>query len=120
MKGYYVKKKFLSDGSPRTCEPVSLTSQDLSIKQCWYIEAETKLSPFYKRYFQIHFWVWTSYHFHSNFSEICSQRSNEQHTSIDSDNGLVPNRRQAIIWFDYGLIYWLKYASLHPDELRCI
>ena len=28
---------------------------------------------------------------------VCSQRSNLQYSSIGSDNGLVPSRRQAII-----------------------
>ena len=29
----------------------------------------------------------------------------------------MPNRRQAIIWTKYGLIYWSKYASLGLNEL---
>ena len=32
--------------------------------------------------------------------------------SIGLDNGLAPNRRQAIIWTNAGLIYWRIYAAL--------
>ena len=34
------------------------------------------------------------------------------------DNGLAPNRRQAIIWTNAGLIHWRIYAALGGDELR--
>ena len=37
-----------------------------------------------------------------NFCEICSQESNWQKNSIGSDNGLAPNRRQAITWTNAG------------------
>ena len=36
--------------------------------------------------------------------------------SIDSDIGLAPNRRQAIITMKFGLVYRLIYASLGPNE----
>ena len=36
--------------------------------------------------------------------------SNEQYSSIGSDNGLVPVKQQAIIWNNDGLVYWRKYA----------
>ena len=29
-----------------------------------------------------------------------------------SDNGMAPNRRQAITWANSGLVYWRRYASL--------
>ena len=32
--------------------------------------------------------------------------------SIGSDNGLAPNRRQAIIWTNNGIVYWPIYARL--------
>ena len=58
---------------------------------------QTKL-PFRRRQFQIKcisskedFWIW-------DMTEICSLGCNWQYVSIGSDNGLVPNRRQAIIW----------------------
>ena len=41
--------------------------------------------------------------FDSNFTEVCSQGSNQQYSSIDSDNVLAPARRQAIIWTNEGL-----------------
>ena len=36
------------------------------------------------------------------FTEVGSQGSNEQYSSIGSDNGLAPARRQAIIWNNDG------------------
>ena len=36
---------------------------------------------------------------------------------IGLDNGLAPNRRQAIIWTNDGLDYWCIYASLGLNEL---
>ena len=37
------------------------------------------------------------------FTEVCSQGSSSQYSSIGSDNGLAPARRQAIIWTNDGL-----------------
>ena len=37
--------------------------------------------------------------------------------NIGSNNGLVPNRRQAIIWTNDSLFYWRIYASLGLNEL---
>ena len=36
--------------------------------------------------------------------------------SLGSDNGLAPDRRQAIIWNNGGLIYRRLYASLGVNE----
>ena len=58
--------------------------------------------------------------FASDFTQICSQGSNQQNSSSGSDNGLVPIRRQAIIWTNYGLVYWRIYASLGLNELKTI
>ena len=33
------------------------------------------------------------------------------------NNGLVPNKRQAIIWTNAGPIHWRIYAALGGDEL---
>ena len=33
------------------------------------------------------------------------------------DNGLAPNRRQAIIWTNGDLIHWRIYAALVEEEL---
>ena len=40
--------------------------------------------------------------------------------SIGSDNGLAPNRRQAIFWNSVGVFYWRIYTSLGLDELSVI
>ena len=37
--------------------------------------------------------------------------------SIGSDNGLAPNRRQAIIWTNDDPVKWRIYASLGLNEL---
>ena len=55
--------------------------------------------------------------FQLNFIEICSLWLNWQCTIIDSDNGLVPNRRQAIVWSSNGGFYWRIYASFVLSEL---
>ena len=36
---------------------------------------------------------------------------------IGLDNGLAPNRRQAIIWTNAHLIHWHIYAALWGDKL---
>ena len=36
---------------------------------------------------------------------------------ISLDNGLVPNRRQAIIWTNANSIQWRIYAALGGDDL---
>ena len=42
---------------------------------------------------------------------------NWQNPSIGLDNGLAPNRRQAIIWTNADPIHWRIYAALGGDEL---
>ena len=42
---------------------------------------------------------------------------NWQWPSISLDNGLAPNRRQAIIWTNANPIHWSIYAALGGDEL---
>ena len=39
---------------------------------------------------------------------------------IGSDNGLAPNRREAIISNSGGLVYRRTFASLDPDELEYV
>ena len=41
-----------------------------------------------------------------------------QLTSISSGNDLAPDRRQAIIWTNYGQVYWRRYVSLGHSELN--
>ena len=76
-----------------------------------HIESETKWPPFRRRHFQVHFVECKLLNFNHNFPEICSSGCNWQYGSIGSDNGLAPNRRQAIIWINDGLGYWCIYAS---------
>ena len=47
-----------------------------------------------------------------NFTEMCSQKSNWQWTSICLGNGLSPNRRQAITWTSADPVHWRIYAAL--------
>ena len=49
--------------------------------------------------------------------EVCSQGSNWQYTSIGLDNGLLPNRQQAIICTNADSIHCRIYAALRGDEL---
>ena len=46
-----------------------------------------------------------------NFT-VCFHGSNWQQTSVGSDDGLEPNRQQAIIWTNDGIVHWQIYASL--------
>ena len=50
---------------------------------------------------------------------MCSVGSDSQHGRIGSDNGLAPNRHQAIIWTNYGLGYWrtMRHSPLMNLEL---
>ena len=57
-------------------------------------------------------------YFHNDFSEVCSQGSNQRHSSIGSDDGLAPSRRQAIIRANDDLVYWRNYASLGLNDLN--
>ena len=54
--------------------------------------------PFRRQHFQAHFLERKCQNFDYNFTEVCSYESNWQYSSIVWDNGLVPTRRQAIIW----------------------
>ena len=52
-----------------------------------------------------------------DFTEFSAKGSHSQYSSTGSDKGLVPKRRQAIIWTRGGLVYWRIYASLGLNEL---
>ena len=56
----------------------------------------------------------------SNFFEVCSKGSNQWYSSIDSDNGLVPTRRQAIIWTNADPVHRRLYGAQGGDELTKI
>ena len=73
---------------------------------------ETKWLPFCRRHFQMNFLVWKSLYFDSTSTEICTKGSNSKYSSIGSGNGLTPNRREDIIWTNYGLVHWRITASL--------
>ena len=73
---------------------------------------------FRRRHFQVHFLEWKLLNFKENLTEMCSLGSDSQHARIGSDNGLAPNRRQAIIWTNYGLGYWRIYAPFALNEFR--
>ena len=65
----------------------------------------------------MHYLEWQWYNYDSNFTEICSQESNWQWAGIGLDNGLAPDRRQAIIWTNADPIHRRIYAALWGDEL---
>ena len=43
--------------------------------------------------------------------------SNYQQPSFGLDNGLAPNRRQAIIWTNADLFHWRIYVAQGGEEL---
>ena len=45
-----------------------------------------------------------------SFTEICCRGSNEQYVHVGSDNGLVLNRLQAIIWTNAGIFFFNAYV----------
>ena len=80
-----------------------------------------KVAAISQTIFHMLFLDWKVLYFDSNFTEVCSQGSNWQQPSIGSDNGLAPNRRQAIIWTNVDPIHWHIYAALGGaggDELK--
>ena len=48
------------------------------------------------------------------------QGSNFLYVSIGSYNGLVPNMQQSFIWNNNSLFYWVIYATLCFNDLKCI
>ena len=42
---------------------------------------------------------------------------NRKYAIPGSDNGLVPNRQQAIIWTNDGIVWWWAYAWLSLNDL---
>ena len=50
----------------------------------------------------MHFLEWNCINFDEVFTEVYSQESNQQYSSIGSDNGLAPAKRQAIVWTKGG------------------
>ena len=57
----------------------------------------------------MYFLEWKCMNFDQDFTEVCSQGSNQQYFSIGSDNGLTPSRREAIFWTnDWSLRQWIN------------
>ena len=58
-----------------------------------------------------------------NNHKACDLRCHRAHydvtVMIGSGNGLVPNKRQAIIWANTDPVHWCVYASLRGDGLMC-
>ena len=42
----------------------------------------------------------------------------DNNTALVLDDGLAPNRRQAIIWTNADPIHWIIYAALGGDEFK--
>ena len=63
------------------------------------------------------FLEWKLLYSYSNFTAICSKGPKYQYAGIGSDDGLAPNRRQAIILTNTGLVYWRIQAALSLSEL---
>ena len=61
-------------------------------------------------------WMKT-YEFLLRFHWSCFLRSNQQYSSINSNNSLAPTRWQAIIWSNGDLLCWRIYASLWMSQL---
>ena len=53
-----------------------------------------------------------------NFIEICFTEYNRKCSSIVSENGSAPTRRQTIIWTNYMLDNWHIYVALGLSENR--
>ena len=66
---------------------------------------------FGRRHFQIQIRQWKCFNYDKNFTEICSLVSNQEYSSIGSDNGLALKRRQAIIWTNDDA-YMRHFASM--------
>ena len=79
-----------------------------------------KTVAFRRRYFQMQFYECNVLYFGSNFTRGGSLGSNWQQPSIGLNNGLAPNRRQAIVWINADLIQWRLYVALRGDELTCL
>ena len=58
----------------------------------------------------MHFLQWKCMNFGEDFTEVCSLESCQQYSIIGTDNGLVPNRWQAIIWTHGG---WFTDEYMH-------
>ena len=72
-----------------------------------------KWPPFRRRHLQAHFLERKCPNFNYNFTELCSQESNWQYSSIGPDNALATNHYLNQWW----LVYWRIYAALGLNGL---
>ena len=70
----------------------------------WTHWPEQKWLPFCRQHFQMYFLEWKCVYLDWKCTGVCSYGSNWQCVSIDSRNGLSPNRQQAIMWTDDDLV----------------
>ena len=75
----------------------------------WHIKIDATL--------QMTFSSWVSWMKIIIFHRFFPQGSINDNPAFGSDNGLAPNRRQAIICTNDALVYWRTYASLGIHEL---
>ena len=66
----------------------------------------------------MHFVEWKCFNSDQDFTEVYSEESNLKNAIIASDDGLAPNRLEAIIWTNAGVFYLRIYASLGLSELN--
>ena len=69
-----------------------------------------KMADILQMIFSIAFSCMTNVVFRLIFDWTLFAKFQFQYARIGSDNGLAPNRRQAIIWINDGLNYWRIYA----------
>ena len=70
------------------------------------------------KHFQMHFLEWKSLYFDFNLSEICSQIFNLHWVGINSGDGSVLKRQQAITWTNVDQVSWYHLVSLNLSELN--
>ena len=97
-------------------------SIDLVLPEYYFIQVLVHLPlekwpPFRRRYLPMHFRKWKYFYLEKNVTEFHSRGLNWQLPITASDNGLAPNRRQAIIWTNADPNNWRIYAVLGGDEL---
>ena len=96
---------------------IDLILLEYSHLSTWRVNTLRLRQNSHRRHFQMRFLKWKCMIFDWNFSGDCSWGSNWQYSCIGSDNGLAPNRCQAIIWTNDGIVYWCIYVSLSLNEL---
>ena len=69
-----------------------------------HIEAKTRWPTFSRRHFQMDLLKWKLFYFDSNLKYV-PKGPIDNNPAFGSDDGLVPNRWQAIIWTKDGLVY---------------